>query len=399
MINVTQAQEIIQKNSRIFPAVVCSLTESYGEILREDIFADRDQPAFDKILMDGIAIDFLSWKTGCRNFKIQGIQPAGTKSLKLKAKNYCIEVMTGAVLPVGTDCVIPVEQIKIQEKNANVNDTVQLQPKQYILARGSDYKKGERLLASGTYLSPPVVAVAAAVGKKTVKISCRPGIAIISTGDELVDVGKPIKPQQIRVSNSYALDAALKAHRFNKTKIFHLKDNPAVMLRSIQRILKTFDIVVLSGGVSMGKFDYVPQVLTELGVKVLFHKVQQKPGKPFWFGVKKNGPAVFALPGNPASTLICFYRYVLPHLKRSIGLNKIVQESVILLEDCDSPLSFTYFLPVKVEFGKDGQLKAKAVSTSGSGDYLSLANSDGFVELAAGRGHFPSKTIAPFYRW
>ncbi len=399
MINIFQAEKIISKNIHLFSIKECPLIESYQRILREDIFADRDQPAFDKVLMDGIAINFSEWKEGRRYFKIQDIQAAGTKALKLKNSNNCIEVMTGGVLPEGTDCVIPVEHIQVQKKSAKVNDLIQVKRMQNILRQGSDYKKGSRLLKWGTHLSPPTVAVAAAVGKKKIKVSRRPKIAIISTGDELVDIGKPVKSFQIRTSNSYLLHAALQKNSFSETQIFHLKDDRRVMIQEIGRILKNFDVVILSGGVSMGKFDYVPEVLVKLGVKVLFHKVRQKPGKPFWFGVKKNGPAVFALPGNPASTLVCFYRYVLPQLKRSSGLNRMPHEFAVLSEDVRTSSSLTNFLPVTVDFHKDGQLRAQPISSSGSGDYLALAKSDGFVELVEGQRHFAAKTSVPFYRW
>ena len=398
MITVKKAQKIIAEHTKLFPAVEARLEEAYGAVLREDIFADRDQPAFDKVLMDGIAIDFSKWREGRRDFRIQGIQAAGTKALKLRNPNYCIEVMTGAVLPEGTDCVIPVEQIQVQNKNAKVNASIQLKQMQNILRKGSDYKKGERLLKSGEHLSPPAVAVAAAVGKKTLKVSSRPKIAIISTGDELVDVGKAIQSFQIRTSNSYALQSALQKNGFHASRIFHLKDDRPTMLQKIRRILKNFDVVMLSGGVSMGKFDYVPEVLTQLGVKVFFHKVQQKPGKPFWFGKGKNGLAVFALPGNPASTLVCFYRYVLPQLKRSMGFTKIFQEFAVMGEEIQILSSLTIFLPVTVNRDNE-KLKATPVSTSGSGDYLALAKSDGFVELKEGQGRFLAKTLVPFYRW
>lgn len=399
MITVNQAQKIITQHTKLFPALECRLKEAYEGVLREDVFADRDQPAFDKVLMDGIAIDFSRWKKGLRKFKIQGVQAAGTKALKLKNGNYCIEVMTGAVLPVGTNCVVPVEQIRVQVKEAKIQDSIELKFMQNILRKGSDYKKGERLLKSGTTLTPPAVAVAAAVGKKTLKVYSTPKIAVISTGDELVDLGKPVKLFQIRTSNAYAVHAALEKNGFHKTQMFHLKDNRQEMLKVLSQIIKTFDVLILSGGVSMGKFDYVPDVLAKLDVKVLFHKVRQKPGKPFWFGVKKNGPAVFALPGNPASTLICFYRYVLPQLKYSSGFAKIPHEFVVLGENVRVSASLTHFLPVTINFYKDGQFKAQPVSSSGSGDYLALAKSDGFVELKEGQGHFEAKTSALFYRW
>ena len=399
MITVNEAQKIIADHLKIFPVSECPLEESYGAILREDIVADRDQPSFDKVLMDGIAILYASWQRGNRRFKIEGIQAAGQAPLRLKEVHACIEAMTGAVLPEGTDCVIPVEEISVHSHEAVVNKEVQVVRMQNVLPVGVDYKQGTTLLKEGTMLLPPQVAVVASVGKATVRVSYKPKIAIISTGDELVDIGVAAKPYQIRKSNSYALQAALRHNGYFESLIFHIGDDRGQLLSEIGSILKTFDVVILSGGVSAGKFDFIPGVLKELGVAVLFHKVQQKPGKPFWFGMNQEGKAVFALPGNPASTQICFYRYVLPQLNRSMGISKISREFASLAEDFSVKTPLTYFLTVTLEINPDGQLVVTPVAISGSGDYLALANSDGFVELEANKGYFNAKSVVPLYRW
>jgi molybdopterin molybdotransferase len=230
-------------------------------------------------------------------------------------------------------------------------------------------------------------------------VTAKPKIAVIATGDELVDIGrKTIKPYQIRLSNSYALDAALRQTGLCDARMFHFIDDKKILRREIKKILNQFDILVLSGGVSMGEFDYVPQVLAELGVQVLFHKVAQKPGKPFWFGKNKKGKIVFALPGNPVSTQICAHRYVIPYLHKIAGLPYNGYWAV-LDEDLSAKTDLTYFAPVKIFSEDNGTLRATPVATGGSGDYASLSQADGFLELKAKQKHFPQGFVAPFYSW
>jgi molybdopterin molybdotransferase len=209
---------------------------------------------------------------------------------------------------------------------------------------------------------------------------------------------KNIKPYQIRLSNSYVLDAALRQTGLCDPSMFHLIDDKKILLREIKNILSRFDVLILSGGVSMGEFDYVPSVLKELGVKVLFHKVAQKPGKPFWFGQDAKGKAVFALPGNPVSTQICAYRYVMPYLHKAVGLPYNVQY-VALAENFSVKTDLTYFAPVKI-FNEKGRMRtAKPVSIGGSGDYASLSLADGFIELEEKHQQFKKGTVVPFYSW
>ncbi len=399
MISVSEADRIIRQNIELFPVIQCDLDEAYGRILREDIYSDRDQPPFHKALLDGIAIHYASWQKGIRKFPIERIQAAGQNPLKLQNKNACIEIMTGAALPFDCDCLIPVEYITTSNNIAIVKKQINLQRMLNIRPQGSDYRKGEKLLAKKCVLLPPQIGVCASVGKNKIKVTKTLKIAIISTGDELVKVNVPIKPYQTRISNSYALQAAFQKTGHLDTVMFHLKDDKKQLFIQIRSVLNKFDVLVLSGGVSMGKFDYVPSVLKELGVRVLFHKVAQRPGKPFWFGKSKNKKLVFALPGNPVSTQVCTYRYVLPNLRRALGIKNNRQEYSLLVNDFNKPTELAYFLPVTINNTQSGKIEAQPVSISGSGDFVALAKADGFVELSDQKKNFKKGTAVPLFRW
>jgi len=384
MISVRQAEHIISGAAKPFPIGSCAVKRACGRILREDITSDRDQPPFDKALMDGIAIVFAAWKKGERSFLLEGVIAAGQPGAGLKDRSHAVQIMTGAVVPKGCDCVIPIEQARINGGTAYLKEGIRPKPGQFIRRRGTDAKKGAVVLSKGMRLDPPRVGAAVSVGRQYVRVSKQPRVAVIATGDELVDIGRPIKTHQTRLSNSYSLQGLLVSSGLAKADIVHLPDDENILLANIRGILKKYDIVILSGGVSAGKFDYVPQVLKQLGVKVLFHKVAQKPGGPFWFGTTKTGKPVFALPGNPASTLVCAYRYVMPYLAKAAGA-EVKKESIAVkgLPVLRSPL--TRFLPVK-----DG----KVVPTGGSGDFAALAKAEGFIEYDANK-----RTLRPYFSW
>jgi len=399
MITVQEAELIIEKSVKLFSPISRSLQDAFGFILQEDIFADRDLPPFHRVAMDGIAINFVSWEKGNRSFTIEGVQKAGSPQLTLKDENVCLEAMTGAMLPQGCDCVIPVENIEVKEETAHLREGFKLTFMQNVHQQGSDYKQDDILLSKGCRLLSPQVAVAASVGKSKVQVAYAPKIAIISTGDELVEVDQVVESYQIRQSNSYVLQSALELQGYKQAKRFHIQDDKKILLERLDKILAEFDVVVLSGGVSMGKFDYVPQVLKALGVEVLFHKVKQRPGKPFWFGKTSEGKPVFALPGNPVATQIGVYRYVIPYLAKASGMRSVCGQCVELTEDMTIKTPFTYFLPVKIKCNADAKLTAMPVPTQGSGDYASLAKTDGFVELPADTFKFSKGLVVPFYPW
>ena len=236
---------------------------------------------------------------------------------------------------------------------------------QNIHPQSQDAKRNQELLSSGLKISPAEVALIASVGKSQVSVFSFPKTAIISTGDELVAIDQTPLPHQIRRSNDTALQTALIELGYVPNK-FHLTDSRESLKNNLAEIFQDHDLIILSGGVSKGKFDFVPEVLESLGVQKLFHQVSQKPGKPFWFGVT-NKQAVFALPGNPVSSFLCFYRYIRPWLLSIMGVNNPPQ-SAILADDYSIKTDLTYFLQVKLK-SESGRQVAYAVPGGGSGDF------------------------------
>lgn len=395
MPTVAEALKTILATKLRIPAEELPLQEAVGRVLAEDIFADRDFPPFDRVAMDGIAIHFSSNNERSTSFKVEDLRQAGTPQGKLNDLSGCIEVMTGAILPENTDTVIRYEDIEILEveekKLASLRD-ISPQKGQNVHKKGSDRKTGELLIPAGMLVSPAEVAVAATVGKSRVLVTGLPRIALISTGNELVDVDKEPLPYQIRKSNMYSLQAALLEEGI-ESEIFHIEDEKEKIYNALKHILDEFEVLILSGGVSMGKADFIPEVLKELQVSQLFHKVDQRPGKPFWFGKKEDRNIVFAFPGNPVSTFLCFYKYFIPWFSHATG-KKALSLTGILDEDFDFQPSLTYFLQVKISFTSNGFL-CKPTSGKGSGDLANLINSDGFLELPKEESDFKAGQSFP----
>lgn len=388
MISVNEALKIVKENAFAPSISAVLLLKSLGLILAENIIADRDFPPFNRVAMDGVAIA----KSDAKIFEIETTQFAGESQKTLQNPQKCIEVMTGAVLPLGCDTVIRYEDIDIQEINGikYAKTTIplnEIKAGQNIHPKGSDRKAGDLLLKKGLLISPPEIAVMASVGKDEILVENPPRVAVISTGDELVEITTNPKPYQIRMSNSYMLAGALAQVRI-KANLFHLMDDKELLLSKLKEILSNHDILLLSGGVSAGKKDFVPEILTNLGVNKLFHKVAQKPGKPFWFGKSEEGKTVFALPGNPVSTFLCFCKYFLNQK----------EEQVILDKDVLFKPNITYFVPVKTYF-QNGKMMATPFEGSGSADFANLTDCDGFVELPADDQKFEAGEVFGFVRF
>ena len=374
-----------------------ALADAAGRVLREDLRAERDQPPFDRIAMDGIAIDLDAFTAGRRAFRIAGTVAAGRPPGTLPDAGACLEVMTGAMLPPGTDTVIPVEALEILDGRALVRDADPPARFANVHRRGSDALAGSLALPAGTRLRGPELAIAASVGRRAVEVSREPRLAVISTGDELVAPGLPLEPWQIRRSNAYGVAATLALHGYRHLTDEHLLDDLPALSARLAALLAGHDALVLSGGVSAGRFDHVPAALGAIGVRRVFHKVAQRPGKPFWFGVGPAGQAVFALPGNPVSTLVCLIRYVLPALARLTGCAAPPAAFVALADPYESRHSLTAFVPV--DRGAAGRPAAVTLHpTHGSGDFTALAGTAGFVELAPGRRIEPGDAV-PIYTW
>ncbi|MFI4889108.1 MAG: molybdopterin molybdotransferase MoeA [Steroidobacterales bacterium] len=399
LITPRQADEAISSRLTCLPIESLPLTQCVGATLRENIYAERDQPPFDRVAMDGIAIDSAIARSGSRRLRIEGTQGAGAAPMKLSNVGNTIEVMTGAMLPIGCDCVIPVESIRVSDGFAEINAAAPISPYLNVHRRGSDGRQGDLLLESGTLLRAPEVAVAASAGMARVRVSHQPAIMVISTGDELIEPGEPITDYQVRRSNAYAVAATLRQRGYGRIGDDHVMDDEAELRERLALHLTTHEVVILSGGVSMGRFDLVPKVLTHLGVVEVFHKVAQRPGKPMWFGIGPQGQAVFGLPGNPVSTLVCLIRYVVPAIAAAMGARRIPPERLALAAPVTVQSAMTYFLPVAVQTDDWGRAWADPRPTNGSGDFLSLSGTDGFAEIPPGPNTHPKGFVTTVYRW
>ena len=396
-IDVADAERLILEHMQPAPAATVPLAEATGGVLRQNVRAERDQPPFDRATMDGIAVASNALASGRREFRLAGTQAAGAPELRLNDEADCLEIMTGAVMPTGSDTVIPVERITQTGDTVRIEADYDASPRQFVHPRGSDHSHNEILLKSGTVIGGVEMAILTAAGAADVDIAVRPSVAVVSTGDELVDVGEPILPHQIRSSNDRAIEAALALRGIRDVVRARLPDDRDALFREIGNLHAAHDILVLSGGVSMGKFDYVPAILEQLGIELVFHKILQRPGLPMWFGVSRDDKPVFALPGNPVSTLVCLSRYVTPAIEVALGA-PVLRRPVRLAEDVEFAPDLTWLLPVRLRRGPDGDV-AVPCPTNTSGDFVGLRGTAGFVELPRGRDRFPAGYETVFYRW
>lgn len=397
--NPAEAEALVRERVVPLPVESRPLAALAGAVLAQSVRAERDQPPFDRVTMDGVALASQAWRDGRRTFRIAGTQAAGRPPLTLEDTADCIEAMTGAVLPHGCDCVVPVERLVIEDGKALLGQDASVEPFLNVHTRGLDCREGDMLLARGTRLGPPELAVLASAGLPRADVRADPRIMIVATGDELVAPDEPIAAWQVRRSNSSALRGALNLRGFQRVAEDHLPDDHAVLANRLGTHLATHDVVILSGGVSMGRFDHVPSVLRGLGVVEVFHKVAQRPGKPIWFGIGPAGQTVFGLPGNPVSALVCLLRYAVPALAAMAGASPQSPEYVPLGAVFDVKLPLSFFLPVKIERSPTLGLVAMPRPTRGSGDFISLLGTDGFVELPPGPKEIVAGCLAPLYRW
>src|SRR5580693_2271845 len=359
------AEEAIYSRLTCLPIESLPLTQCVGATLRENIYAERDQPPFDRVAMDGMAVDSEALRRGLKRFRIRGIQAAGAPQLKLGGGEDAIEVMTGAILPLGSDCVIPIEQLAVEDGYASLNAAVVNSSYHNVDRRGNDSRQGTLLLEAGTLLRAPEIAVAASAGMARVRVSSQPAIMIVSTGDELIEPGDPIADYQVRRSNAYAVAATLRRRGLARVGEDHVPDDEVL----------------------------------QLGVQEVFHNIAQRPGKPMWFGIGPQGQVVFGLPGNPVSTLVCLIRYVIPAIAEAMGTQRMLPERMALAAPVTFQHALTYFLPVTIEHDDWGRPWANPRPPNGSGDFLSLAGTDGFVELPPGPNTYAKGFVTSLYRW
>lgn len=401
MLSVSEAYSIVM--DKVFSSEPTSypLLDSNPFPLMEPLVADSDLPPYDRVAMDGISINYSGYHEGVRKFTIEGCQGAGTPPMSLENPINCIETMTGSILPENCDTVIPYEWLEINENIASLKSDVTVRKGQNIHYKGSDKKQNQIIISKNVLLNGPVASVAASIGNNLLAGLQVPKISIVSTGNELVDIEEVPKPHQIRRSNVYGILTTLKHHGFSKCQEYHLNDNKKALTIGIKDLLEQSDYLIITGGVSKGKFDFIPEVLESLGVKKHFHQVRQRPGMPLFFGTYQDKKLIFGLPGNPVSSLVSTLRYLVPALKKQVGfnINLLINKYAQLTEDFTFSKKMTYFLPVKLNLGSDAILKATPLKLNGSGDFSGLALSDGFIELPEDQNQFTQGTNYPVFLW
>jgi len=387
LVTVPEVIDIIENSTEVFGVESIDFREAAGRILAEDIFADRDFPPFNRMSMDGIAINYAAIEKGIKSFKIEGVQSAGKEQMTLSSSDNCIEAMTGAVLPKNADTVIQYEWLDVKDGVASLNldafEIENLSKSKNVHAKGKDKSKGAVLISKGLKLSSADLGVLATVGKNNVLVQKNPTVMIVSTGDELVEVNETPKDHQIRRSNVWTMFALLKENGI-EPETAHIVDDKVILKEKIKHFLEIYDVLMFSGAVSKGKFDFLPEILEALGVKKKFHRVQQRPGKPFWFG-KKDATTIFAFPGNPISTYVGCVKYFLPWYRKSLGLEENVIKMAVLAKDFSFKPNLHYFLTVSIAEDDLGTRFAYPEMGNGSGDLANLSKADGFLELPTGK--------------
>jgi molybdopterin molybdotransferase len=349
MISVIEAKNIIQENVDTFSPVSLTLELASGLTLAKDIYAPVNIPAFPQSGMDGYALAFSSIG---KPIVLEGEQAAGANLLTKVKPGTAVRIFTGAVVPEGTDTVVIQEKSKVADGLLLIEDD-KLKQGDNVRLPGTEIAKDALALSAGTRLTPPAIGFLAGMGIASVKVIPMPRVSIIVTGNELQDPGTVPEFGKVYESNSFALLAVLKQLYINDAAVYKSADDITILTEKLNEALAKSDIILMTGGVSVGDYDFTVKVSENCGVQKIFHKIKQKPGKPIFFGKKEN-ILFFGLPGNPASVLTCFYEYVIP------AIEKLTAQK-LSLEIKQVPLSVAYKKPAGITHFLKGIFDGKQV--------------------------------------
>lgn len=388
-LSVINAQKCILESVTRLDTEPVGLAHSLGRVLTEDIRANRDIPPYDVSAMDGYAVRSSDLSGVPATLEIIEDIKAGDLPAKTVQAGQCARIMTGAAMPAGADAVIRVEDTHdLSDNKVEINVTVK--SGHDIRLKGESMRDGAVVLSAGTEITPGVIGVLATVKSAQVLVYSRPRVAILSTGNELEDMDEPVDPNKIPNSNSYALMAQVQALGIEPVLLGIARDDPVELAEYLQRGLK-FDVLLVSGGTSVGVHDYVRPTIEALGVNMKFWRVAMKPGHPLAFGTTPNS-IVFGLPGNPVSSMVCFEQFVAPAIRSMMGHPRLYRRtlSARLNHDVKHQPGRTEFIRVTLAEEQGGYI-ATSTGAQGSGMLLSMARADGLLvvpsdstELAAG---------------
>jgi molybdopterin molybdotransferase len=376
MITFVEAFKIVMESVFETKTETIPFTDSCGRILDEDIMSDIDMPSFNRSAVDGYACQRIDINN---ELEVIEVIPAGKKPMQIVGKNQCSKIMTGAIVPDGCDVVFMVEESK-NFSNGKIRFTG-TDLKLNISVKGEDVRTGDIVLKKGKLIQPQDVAVMASVGHTKVNVKKKPKVGIISTGDELIDPSGIPAISQIRNSNAYQLNAQVTRAGGTGIEYGIAHDNENITYEMILKAIHECDIVIITGGVSMGDFDFVPGVLKRAGVEILFDRVNVQPGKPTTFGVHSK-TIVFGLPGNPVSSFIQFEMLVRPLINRMMGYTWISREQKLPLAENYERKSSERMGLIPVYINKD--MEVVPVDFHGSAHITALSYSDGIITMKPG---------------
>lgn len=376
MITYEQALEAILKNTPVLSEEKISSQESVGRILREDIIAGVEMPPFNRSAMDGYALNYLDIVKIPVKLKCVGLIKAGDISRKKIKRGECIKIMTGAALPENTDCVVMVEYAR--SKAGMVEILRGAQRGENVFFQGENFRRGSKVLEKGVKIFPSHIPILVTLGRKFIKVAAKPKVAILNTGSEIVRLGDRLSRNKIYNSNGPMLRALLKSDGLEPAMLGIAKDNKVELKEMIKKGLG-HDILLISGGVSVGDYDLVPGVLEELGVKKIFHKVNIKPGKPVFFGVKGK-TLIFGIPGNPISNFVAYFIFVKPAMQKMMSCQdySFGFKEGVLEKEFHKKAGRCYFVLVNVRL-KENRYFLSPIDGHSSADTLSLSRADGFM--------------------
>jgi len=387
MITVKQAQRLIAQNIPPLRKERSSLAESLGCILAEEIRAPFDLPLFDNSAMDGFALRSIDTRFASPKMpillEIKGVAKAGDNCGRPLGTKETYRIMTGALIPKGADTILPKEDavVKVGARHAVplliINHPIK--KGRHIRRKGEELLKGKIVLRKGVLIQPGTVGFLASLGKDKITVYRRPRVTLITTGNELVEPGEILREGEIYNSNRWMISAALRQMGIHHFFVDSVRDQMALLKEKTRQALKRSDLLILTGGVSVGDYDYTKVILERLGVRTIFWKVSQKPGKPIYFG-KKGTTLIFGLPGNPASVFVCFYEYVFPALRAMMGFKNpyLAIEALPLGVTVKADREKLLFLKGKIASTRKGKI-VFPLGHQGSHMTSSLSDSDGLI--------------------
>jgi molybdopterin molybdotransferase len=396
MIDFQNALNLVLKNTQQLNTEEIPIEKSVGRILKEDIYCRIEMPPFDKSAMDGYAVIAKDIKRVPARLKCTGVIQAGDNRREKIDRGECMKIMTGAPMPENSDSVIMIEHTR--QDGLYVEMERKIAKGENVCYQGEDLKIGQKVLGKNTEISSSNIALLATVGRRFVKVTGKPKVAVLNTGAEIMQAGRKLVKNKIYNSNGPMLLALLESDGIKADFLGIARDEPAELRKAIKKGLKA-DMLLISGGVSMGDYDLVPQILKSVGVKIIFHKVRIKPGKPLLFG-KKGNKVIFGIPGNPVSNFSTYIMFIRPAVYKMMGYDSYAArfEQGIIEKEFHQKIGRKHFVLAKI-VKRDNSYRLIPLKSYGSADVLALSRADGFMVMEPDTAIVKKNSRIGFVTW